>query len=210
MIARSRKSAAEKHIPLVPERFLAMLPAICRQANMALRQLRGEFRDEMIQEVIANTFLAWVRLVKQGREQVARPTPLTNYALRQVRAGRRTGCRLNGQDVLSPYARRIRNLTIERLDQRIDLTDDWNQQLIEDRTAGPAETAAARLDVQAWFRTLSSRNRRIAKALAKGETTCAAARQFGLSPGRISQLRAWFQWRWERFQGCQQTVGRLR
>ena len=207
MIAPLRSPAIENPTQLVPKRFLVILPAIRRQANRALRQLRGEFREEILQEVIANTFLAWVRLVKQGREQVARPTPLTDYALRQIRAGRRTGCRLNGHDVLSPYARRRHNLTIERLDQRIDSTGDWNQQLIEDRTAGPAETAAARLDLTAWIGTLSARNRRIAKALSQGESTSAVARQFGLSPGRISQLRAWFQCRWEQFQGCQQTAG---
>ena len=33
-----------------------------------------------------------------------------------------------------------------------------------------------------------------------GETTCAVARQFGLSAGRVSQLRVWLQEHWEQFQ----------
>ena len=64
-----------------------------------------------------------------------------------------------------------------------------NRLLVEDRKAGPAETAAARMDLAAWFGTLTKRNRKIAKALALGEPTAAAAKKFGISPGRISQLR---------------------
>ena len=63
--------------------------------------------------------------------------------------------------------------------------------LVEDRRAGPAETAAARLDLTAWLGTLSKRNRLIAKALSMGETTGDVARRYALSPGRVSQLRVW-------------------
>ena len=41
----------------------------------------------------------------------------------------------------------------------------------------------------------------IAKLLAKGETTGAAARKFGLSAGRISQLRQELAESWVEFQG---------
>ena len=41
------------------------------------------------------------------------------------------------------------------------------------------------------------------EALALGEQTAAVARQFGVSPGRISQLRVDFRKNWEQFQaGC--------
>ena len=79
--------------------------------------------------------------------------------------------------------------------------------LVEDRKAGPAETAIARLDLSAWMCTLSKRNRRIAKALSLGETTNAVARQFGLSAGRVSQLRVWLREHWERFLGDSPLVG---
>ena len=72
---------------------------------------------------------------------------------------------------------------------------------MEDRHAGPAETAAARIDVAAWLRTLSKRNRKIANALAGGERSSVVAKQFGLSCGRISQLRDWFRRQWHEFQG---------
>ncbi len=72
---------------------------------------------------------------------------------------------------------------------------------MEDHRSGPAETAAARIDVAAWFHALSPQNRRIAQALALGEPTAEVARQFGVSPGRISQLRVDFRRSWEQLQG---------
>ncbi len=183
------------------DQFLSILPQIRRQASMAVRFLRSELREELICEVVAFAYCNWVRLVGQGRGAIARPTPLTKYALRQVRAGRGFGSRLNSHEPLSPYARRIRGFTIEGLDQRDESTGVWNQLLVEDRRAGPAETAAARIDLIAWFRTLSRRNRRIARALGAGDTTQAVALRFGLSASRVSQLRSVFQADWERFQG---------
>jgi hypothetical protein len=187
--------------------FLAMLPQIRRQAFIAFRNQRFELREELIQEVVANCYRAWVLLVRRGKESVVYPTPLAQYAIRQVRGGRRVGGRLNLQDILSPQARRHYGITIERIDGRDPQNGVWNEQLVEDRRAGPAETAAARLDLSAWLRTLTKRNRRIARSLALGETTNAVAQQFGLSAGRVSQLRGWFLAQWEQFQGGERSVG---
>jgi transposase-like protein len=76
---------------------------------------------------------------------------------------------------------------------------------VEDRTAGPAEIAAARIDWAAWLRSMSRRQRAIACLLARGETTGAVARKFRISAVRISQLRTWFRENWEQFHG--QTPG---
>ena len=207
MIALLKDGLTDERQELVHERFLAMLPRIQRQASLAFRHLGTEAREEMVQEVTANAYRAWVRLVNRGREQVAGPTPLARYAIRQVRGGRRVGGRLNLHDILSPQARRHYGITIERIDRRDPQDGVWNEQLVEDRRAGPAETAAARLDLSAWLRTLSKRNRQIAKALSLGETTNDVAQQFGLSAGRVSQLRVWLREHWEQFQGDGHLVG---
>ena len=189
------------------DRFLAMLPQIRRQALAAFRSQRFEAREELIQEVVANCFRAWVLLVRRGKESVAYPTPLAQFAIRQVRDGRRVGGRLNAQDILSPRRRQLNGITIERFDQKDQQSGLWNEQLVEDRRAGPDEIAAARLDLAAWSRTLSKRNRRIAKALSVGETTSVVAQKFGLSAGRVSQLRVWLREHWEQFQGGGQLAG---
>ena len=146
-------------------------------------------------------------LCSKAKQAVAFPTPLAQFAIRQVRAGRRVGSRLNSLDILSGNARRTRGLIVESLDQRDPQSGTLNHLLIEDRHAGPAETAAARMDVRAWLGTLSRQQRRIAKALALGETTNVVARKFGVSPARISQLRSWFRQHWERFQAGTKAAG---
>ncbi len=73
--------------------------------------------------------------------------------------------------------------------------------LLEDRHAGPAETAEARIDLADWFHRMPARRRKIAQALAVGERTGAVAKRFRVSKGRISQMRRWFATDWRKFHG---------
>jgi hypothetical protein len=106
--------------------------------------------------------------------------------IKQVRDGRRVGTKLNSRDVTSEYCRRRRNLSVESLDHYDPDKSQWRELLVEDRHAGPAETAACRIDFADWLRSLPRRSRRIAKTLATGETTGRVARRFRLSTDRIS------------------------
>ena len=176
MVALLKNGLTDERKELVHERFLAMLPRIRRQASLAFRHLGTEARHELTQETVANAFCAFVRLARRGKLDLAYPTPLAQYAIRQVRDGRRVGGRQNAQDILSPSAGRLHGFTVERFDQKDPQTGIWNEQLVEDRRAGPAQTATARLDLAAWLRTLSKRNRQIAKALSWGRRPCDVAR----------------------------------
>jgi len=207
MIAIANRPQRKASHPRWQIRFLEMLPAIRRQAQYCFRKLPPEIREELVQETLANCYVACCRLAQRKKLAIARPSPLARFAVAQIRAGRRVGSQLNVQDILSPQSRRVHGLTIERLDQPDGQTGIWNQLVLEDRQAGPAETAAARMDLAAWFGTLSQRNRRIARSLALGEPTSVVARQFGLSPGRISQLRGWFRMHWGRFQSDEPLAG---
>ena len=180
------------------EQFLEMLPLIRARARRAFRKLDSEHRDDLIQEVIANAFCIFVRLVERGRSSKAYATPLANFAIRQAIAGRRVGSSSRIDDVTSPFAHSARGILVERLDGE---QGEWRAALVEDRRATPADTAAARIDVAAWFRALSESHRPIASALAMGETTSEVAKQFGLSSARISQIRSLLKASWEKFQG---------
>ena len=184
--------------PQHQEQFLEMLPQIRSQASRAFRRLQRELREDLIQEVIANAFCAFVSLVRRGRANAAYATPLANFAIRQAIAGRRVGSSSSIHDVSSPFARAARGILVERLD---DEQGGWRAALIEDRRATPADIAAARIDVAAWFRAMSDSHRPIASALAMGETTSEVARQFGLSSARVSQIRGLLKSSWETFQG---------
>jgi hypothetical protein len=207
MIATVRKGLDGHKTEIVHDQFLKMLPKIRRQAWIAFRGRDTESRHELTQEVIANAYCAFVRLVRRGKKGVAYPTPLAQFAIRRVYAGRRVGNQLNKHELLSPYARRIHGLKIKQLDRQDEPKGGWRQILVEDHRAGPAETAVARIDVAEWLKSLSRRQRQIAKALALGTSTSEVAKRFGLCPARISQLRNWFRQQWKQFLGGMQLGG---
>jgi hypothetical protein len=176
--------------------FLAMLPAIRRHLMVAFRGLDLEARDEAVQEGVCNALVAYHRLYQQGKLDQAYATPLAKYAVRQFHDGRKVGGKLNVHDVSSPYCRRLRQVILERLD-RWDKEEGWVEILVEDRHATPADTARVRIDFGAWLRTLPRRDRKVAIDLAAGDRTIDVARKYGLSEGRISQLRKELHLSWE-------------
>ena len=94
-----------------------------------------------------------------------------------------------------------KGVIVERLDRFDEDAEEWREIVIEDRRAGPAEIAATRLDFAAWLRSLPAKLRKIAKVLATGETTTTVAKKFGVSAGRISQIRKELYLMWNRFVG---------
>lgn len=189
------KRAAEEY-------FLSMLPRIRKQAHLAFRYIACEDREEFTAEVVARAYCGFVRLVERGMSEVAYPTPLAQYAIRQVRCGRRVGTKLNKRDVSTRYCQKANGILLERLDQ-LDPTDgEWKEVLVEDNRSTPAEIAGCKIDFGDWQRRLSSPLRRIAKTLATGECTSSAAARHGVSPGRISQIRRELKQSWELFQGA--------
>lgn len=173
-----------------------MLPAIRRHLRVAFRNLDPEARDEAVQEGICNAMIAYLRLHEHGRIDKAYPSPLATYAARQVREGRKVGAKLNVRDVSSPYCRRLKHLLLERLDQ-CDRDEGWLEIVVEDRNATPADVVRVRLDFATWLKTLSRRDRSVALDLARGTRTSDVADRYGLSDGRISQLRKELHLSWE-------------
>jgi hypothetical protein len=191
-----RKSAVPWH-----EGFLAILPAIRLHALVSFRRLDPESRAEAVQNCIANSMIAYARLYELGKVELAYPGALARYAVAQTREGRIVGNRSNVRDVSSSYAQSKKGLSIERLDHFDRTEESWQEVLIQDRHAGPFDIVRTKLDFRAWLRLLPIRLRRIAKFLAGGETTTAAATKFGVSQARISQVRAELAASWRRFVG---------
>ncbi len=204
MIASTKKSPQAASAP-DDERFLEMIPAIQRYARSAFRNLRSQVREEAVCAVVADAFFAFRRLVELGKQDRAYATPLARFAVRRYWAGRCAGM-TQGRDLTSSKARTTHGVIIERLDKLDNQTQNWRQTLVEDRRATPADIAAARIDVAAWLRSLSQRNRRIAETLALGNTSSETARQFGVSRARVSQLRRELQASWQAFQGACREV----
>jgi hypothetical protein len=196
----SSPSPPRSTIPAWHQGFLSLLPAIRLHASVSFRQLNPDARAEAIQNCLSNAMVAYVRLFELGKVELAYAGPLARYAVAQTRSGRIVGTPLNVKDVSSPYAQAEKGFVLARLDH-YDKDEGWRELVVEDRHAGPAEVAVTRLDFRAFLRTLPRRLRRIAKVLAMGETTTAAAKKFGVSQGRISQMRKELLLAWQNFQG---------
>ena len=167
----------------------------------AFREKDRELRYELVAEVVARAYAAFVRLARQGRAELGYATPLALFSIKQVKSGRRMGTKLNVKDVSSEYAQMNKGITLQRLDRYHRRKEMWQEAVLEDRRCGPAEIAATRIDFHAWLATLGRRERRIALTLAAGETTGATAAKFGVSASRISQLRGQLKRAWDIFQG---------
>ena len=201
MITQIKRSKSKTKSHPSHTRFLAMLPSIRRRAYITFRAAGPELREELVQDVVASSFAAYARLVELGKEELAFPYPLARFAISQVRAGRQLGNSRRIQDFMSEYGQRQKGFHVERLDCFDDEENRWQEIVVEDKRATPADIAACRIDFASWLRLLPTLRRRIALALASGETTSAAAKKFGVTPARISQLRHWLSERWEAFQG---------
>jgi hypothetical protein len=181
--------------------FLAMLPTIRQYTKLAFGHLQGDNRDELIQETVVNACVAFERLIRRGRSDLAFPTVLARFAIEQVRAGRKVGTSLNVRDVLSRYAQKKKRFIVERLDRKDQENEGWKEVVIEDHRTPVLEQVSFRIDFPAWLSRLVPRNRRIAEALAVGHSTQEVARRFHLSPARISQLRRQLHQSWREFHG---------
>jgi hypothetical protein len=182
------------------ETFITMLPEIQQRLRRAFRNLDPASRDEAVAEGIMHCLLSYARLHERGRAEVATASTLAFYAARQVRRGRPATGRMNGKEPLSRYARIKKGFQIERLHNYSARQDRWIDMLVEDKRASVADQVAARMDVRAWFATLSRRMRQIAKDLAVGCSTSEVAQKHGVTAGRISQLRRSLEASWMTFQ----------
>ncbi len=201
MIAVTKACPRTRQITPAPPSFEELLPVIRDQAGFAFRFFPLSEREELVAETVANAYCAYQRLVDRGKADLAYAGPLAMYAVRQVRAGRRVGTKMNVRDMMSEYCRARKGVKVERLDRYDRQETEWRQVVVEDGRCGPAQIAATRIDFAAWLKTLPRRLRRIALTLAAGETTHATAHEFQVSPGRISQIRGELKQAWETFQG---------
>ena len=206
MIALIKQPKPKRSKSAWHEAFLKMLPAITRHARIAFRYMPAEPREEAVAEVTAMCWAAFVRLVERDKQQVASATPLAKFAVAQFRDGRRVTGRQSPKDVMSNTAQRRKGFGVEPLKQFDADEESWHE-VVEDKRATPAEIAITRIDFASWLKMLPRRSRKVALMLARGETTSDAAKRFGISAARISQIRLWLRVHWDVFQA--ETSGQV-
>src|SRR6476620_11118072 len=174
--------------------FVAMLPEIEQKLRLAFCRLDPEAREDAMEEGVVHSLLAYVRLVEQGRPEVATPSSLAWYASLHLKRGRQAAGRLNGKEPLSRYGQISNDIEIERQ------SGHWIDAMVLDKRAAVPDQVAAKLDVGAWFATLTKRMKGIAKDLAFGWSTSEVAQKHGVTAGWISQLRRVLEESWAEFQ----------
>jgi hypothetical protein len=188
--------------------FLAVLPIVQTHAQIQFRRLPADRREEAIQETIAAACMSYQIAVAQGKQDVIRPGPLADFAVRHVRTGRHVGGKQDAaKDVMSPVAHQRHGVQVQsyHAHRSGDGTDGWRQLAIEDRKASIPDLAAFRIDFAQWLKSLTRRDRRIIAAFVSGERTMTVAERFGISEARVSQLRRKYEWEWQVFQGENET-----
>jgi hypothetical protein len=174
-----------------------------RHGRFAFRGLRCPAqRDDAVAEAVALAWRWFARLAARGQDPSAFPSALATFAARAVHDGRRVCGRESDKDALSPRARQRRGFAVGKLPDLGTLEGNpWQEALHDNTQTGPADQAAFRLDFPVWLRTRTERDRRVIADLMLGERTKDVGAKYGLSAGRISQLRRELCNDWRRFHG---------
>jgi hypothetical protein len=192
-------------IPVLHIKFLAILPRIEAHARFAFRHSPcPDHRADAVAEVVAVCWMWFCGLARRRRDAAEFAATLASFASRHVKSGRRLNGQENSKDALSPTARRRRGFEVVRLaDGDARHGAPWREALADNRHSPIPEQVAFRQDFPAWLATLSERDRKIIEDLTLGHCTIDVARQYGISAGRVSQLRQQFHDGWALF--CDET-----
>jgi hypothetical protein len=184
--------------------FLALvLPKVLSHGRVYFRHLRCPHKKaDAIAEMVA---LAWKwhrRLAERGKDAARFPTALATFAARAVRSGRRLAGSDRANDVLSPLAQKRKGFALSPLPGGSSLNGNVFDEALRDNTQTPPdEQCAFRIDFPAWRASRTERDRRALDDLRVGGRTLEVAGKYGLSPGRVSQLRREFLLDWRRYWG---------
>ena len=201
MAAFAVASPAPASLAELHARFQAVLPRVELHARVCFRHVRcPDRKQDAINECIALAWRWFVRLAERGKDASRFVSALASYCARRVHSGRRLCGKERANDVLSPAAQQRRGFTVSALPQGSSLAGNVFDEALADNTVTPVpDQVSFRLDWPAWLGTRTDRDRRIIGDMALSERTSILARKFGVSPGRISQLRQEYRTDWEIF-----------
>jgi hypothetical protein len=175
-----------------------VLPKVLSHGRVYFRHLRSaELKEEYVAEMVALTWKWHRRLAERGKDSTRFPAALATFAARAVRSGRRLAGMDRARDVLSPQARQRHGFAVCKLPDCSTVDGSPLEEALHDNTRTPPdEQCAFRIDFPAWRATHAERDRRLLDDLMLGERTLDVAGKYGLSPGRVSQLRRAFLLGW--------------
>jgi len=180
--------------------FMRIMPAVQTHASVCFHRLNPTDQEEATAEAIARACVTYQKLVQQKKLGQVYVGNIATFAVKAVNGGRRVGGHRNSKDVLDPVTRTKKNITVASLSPWSTPDNTWRDLLLESRRVSPADQACFNVDFHEWLSSWPQRHRMIIAALAAGYRGKVVARKFGVSEGRISQLRLEFQESWETMQ----------
>lgn len=180
--------------------FLILVPAIEAHARIKFHRLRPVEREEASAEALARACITYATLARQQKLHRVFVGNVATNAVRAVNGGRHVGGRQTSRDVLSALTHKKKGIAVSSLTPWDTQEGTWREVAVETKRVSPADTAAFRLDFAAWRDRWPPRQRQIIDLLAAGTKAVAIARKFGLTDGRVSQLREAFRRSWEQYQ----------
>jgi hypothetical protein len=213
---------AARLVPLQTTFLTDVLPRVEQHGRVYFRHVKcPDRKEELLAEMGGLAWKWFVGLVQKDKNVLDFVSALANYAARAVNSGRRVCGHERKRDVLSPVAQRLHNFAIEALPQATSTSHeclyasphgqerlDAFEERLRDNTLTPVpDQVVFRIDFPLWRCTRTERDRRVIDALMAGWRTKDVSQKFGLSPGRVSQLRRDFLEDWRRYCGEPGEVG---
>ena len=184
--------------------FLRLMPRIETHARIVFRDMHCPVRKEdAVQECIALAWKWFLRLQERGKDIDQFPMVFVFLVVKAVASGRRLTGMLRVKDVLSERCQRKHGFIVEALptSTRIsvevlvakprgqEMQDAFEERLKDNDLTPVPDQVAFRMDWPSFFTTLTTRDQKMAEFLSLGHNAKQAAEKFGLSAGRITQLR---------------------
>jgi hypothetical protein len=207
---------AAASVEVLHVRFLALVPRIETHAGICFRGVRCPVtREDRVAECVALAWKWFLRLAEQGKDVFAFPMAFAALVARAVKCGRRLCGQERARDALSLLAQqrhgfRVGSLPTSTRSSHEELyatpqgqaqLDAFEERLRDNTITPPPDAAAFRVDWPLFLRGLTRRDRDMATFLSLGHSGKATAMRFGLSPGRVTQLRQRWCREWRACQG---------
>ena len=195
--------ATTDSVEALQERFLHLLPRIELHGLIYFRAVKCPAKKaDVIQEMRALAWKWFIRLARRGKNPDDFLAAFVRFVARSVKSGRRITGMESAKDVMNPRTQKRQVLAVTSVpDVAAQNESHWYEALTDNLSTPPPDAAAFRIDFPRWLGTLSERDRRMVNRLMLGERAYEMADRFGMSRGRVSQLRREFSQGWALFHG---------
>jgi hypothetical protein len=207
---------SQESIRQLQQAFKEILPRILIHAEICFRHvICSQRRQDLVAETVGLAWKWFQSLSKRGKDAREFVSKLAAYASHAARAGRCVCRQLRASDVMSEKTQRQRGFRVESLpistqrdleevygkvrgQQRMDA---FEERLHHNNQTPIPDQVAFRCDFPAWLGTRTQRDRMIIGDMIRNEGNGLLAAKYGISRGRVSQLRRSYRADWSRFTG---------